>query len=32
MVKQMLEKVQPDVDLVKLEEVSIDFIPVLEGP
>ncbi len=31
MIKQMLEKVQPTVDLVKSEEVSVDFTPVLEG-
>lgn len=31
MIKQMLEKVQPTVDLTKSEEVSIDFVPVLKG-
>jgi hypothetical protein len=31
MIKQMLEKVQPTVDLIKSEEVSVEFVPVLEG-
>jgi hypothetical protein len=30
-VKSMLERVVPAIDLVKKEEVSVDFIPVLEG-
>lgn len=30
-VKQMLEKVIPAVDLVKEEEVFVEFVPVLEG-
>lgn len=29
-VKQMLEKVEPKVDLVNQEEVGVEFVPVLE--